>query len=83
MIEITAQPAVANLTTREVVEEATGRRIQRAFADVAIVLPDAGVLMLRGVSLAALGNRAPRVARVILEAGDDAGEDDRQPSLLG
>jgi hypothetical protein len=82
MIEITAQPAVANLQTREVVEEATGRRVQRAFADVAIVLPDAGVLMLRGVSLAALGNRTPRVARVILEAGDDAG-DDRQPSLLG
>ena len=43
-----------------------GRRVQRVFADVAIVLPDAGVLMLRNVSLAALGNRAPRVARVIL-----------------
>lgn len=83
MIQITAQPAVANLQEREVVEEATGRRVKRAFADVAIVLPDAGVLMLRGVSLAALGNRAPRVARVILEAGDDAGEDDRQASLLG
>lgn len=83
MIEITAQPAVANLTTREVVEEATGKRVQRAFCDVAVVLPDAGVLMLRGVSLAALGNRAPRVARVILEVGDDTGEDDRQASLLG
>jgi len=81
MIEITVQPAVANLQEREVVEETTGRRIKRAFCDVAVVLPDAGVLMLRGVSLAALGNRAPRVARIILEAGDDAG-DNRQPSLL-